>query len=156
MNTPNEHKQAPKQLKSGEGETLTFLGEPRVFKVLPSETNGAYLQFETSHASGAAIPVHAHRDEDEAFYVLTGEYEFVVGTEKMVAAAGAVLFAPRGTFHGFRVANGSSGKLLITVSPGTQHESFFRDLVEIERTRRKPLERLELLSMAQKHGWVFP
>ena len=156
MNTPKEHKSTPKQLKPGEGETLKLLGEPRVFKVLPSESNGAYLQFETSHASGAAIPLHAHRDEDEAFYVLIGEYEFVVGAEKMVAGAGAFLFAPRGTFHGFTVISRNSGKLLITVSPGTQHESFFRDLVEIERTQRKPPERLELLSLAQKHGWVFP
>ena len=52
----NKHKPAPKQLKPGEGEILTLLGEPRAIKVLPSENEGAYLQFETSHAPGMAIP----------------------------------------------------------------------------------------------------
>jgi quercetin dioxygenase-like cupin family protein len=156
MHTPNKHNPAPKLFKRGEGEALTFLGEARVFKVLPSENGGAYLQFETSHASGTTVPVHAHRDEDEAFYVLTGEYEFVVGAEKMIATAGAFLFAPHGALHGFTAVGRTPGKLLITVSPGTQHESFFRDLAEIERMRRKPPERSELLNLAQKHGWVFP
>ena len=102
------------------------------------------------------IPLHAHRDEDEAFYVLAGEFEFIVGAEKMTATAGAFLFAPRGALHGFTVVRKNPGRLLITVSPGTQHERFFRDVVEIERTRGNPPERSELLSLAQKHGWVFP
>ena len=36
----NKHKPAPKQLKPGEGEILTLLGEPRAIKVLPSENEG--------------------------------------------------------------------------------------------------------------------
>ena len=151
----NKLKPALKQLKPGEGEILTLLGEPRAIKVLPSENQGAYLQFETSHAPGMPIPLHAHRDEDEAFYVLAGEFEFMVRAEKMTATAGAVLFAPRGALHGFTVVGRNPGRLLITVSPGTQHERFFRDVLEIERTRRKPSERSELFSLAQKHRWVF-
>jgi quercetin dioxygenase-like cupin family protein len=152
----NKHKPVPKHLKPGEGEILTLLGEPRAIKVLPSENVGAYLQFETSHAPGMAIPLHAHREEDEAFYVLAGEFEFIVGAEKMIATTGAFLFAPRGALHRFTVLGRYPGRLLITVSPGTQHERFFRDVVEIERTRRIPPERPELLSLAQKRGWVFP
>ena len=110
----NKLKPAPKQLKPGEGEILTLLGEPRVIKVLPSEN------------------------------------------QKMTATTGAFLFAPRGALHGFTVVGRNPGRLLITVSPGTQHERFFRDVLEIERTRRKPPERSELLRLAQKHGWVFP
>ena len=153
----NKHKPVSKQLKPGEGEILTLLGEPpRAIKVLPSENEGAYLQFETSHAPGMTIPLHAHRDEDEAFYVLAGEFEFIVGAEKMTATAGAFQFAPRGALHGFTVVRKNPGRLLITVSPGTRHERFFRDVVEIERTRRKPPESSELLRLAEKHGWVFP
>jgi hypothetical protein len=80
----NKHKPAPKQLRPGGGENPTLLGEPRVIKVLPSE-NEAYLQFETSHAPGMAIlpfMLTGTRTRRSTFYVLTGEYEFVVGAEK--------------------------------------------------------------------------
>src|SRR6516165_9105847 len=145
----NKLKPALKQLKPGEGEILTLLGEPRVIKVLPSENQGAYLQFETSHAPGMPIPLHAHEDEDEAFYVLAGEFDFMVGAEKLTATTGAFLFAPRGALHGFTVVGRDPGRLLITVSPGTHHERFFRDVVEIERARGNSPERSELLSLAQ-------
>ena len=108
------------------------------------------------HGSRKADSPSCSPDADEAFYVLAGEFEFMVGAEKMTATTGAFLFVPRGALHGFTVVGRNPGRLLITVSPGTQHESFFRDLVEIERTPRKPAERSELLSLAQKHGWVFP
>ena len=74
----------------------------------------------------------------------------------MTATTGAFLFAPRGALHAFTVVRKNPGRLLITVSPGTQHERFFRGVVEIERTRRKPPESSELLRLAEKHGWVFP
>jgi hypothetical protein len=39
----------PKQLKPGEGETLTLLGEPRIFKVTPAENGGACLMRRGRH-----------------------------------------------------------------------------------------------------------
>ena len=96
----------PKQLKPGEGETLTLLGEPRVFKVTPAENGGACLIFETWHASGTKIPLHAHREEDEAFLVLNGEFEFLIGPDRLLATAGDLLFVPRrlSRFHDCRSA----------------------------------------------------
>ena len=116
----SQHKPMPKQLKPGESETLTLLGEPHVIKVLPSENQGAYLQFETPHAPGMPIPLHAHRDEDEAFSVLAGELEFLLGAEKLTATTGAFLFAPRAARHGFTVVGRNPGRLLISVSSRTE------------------------------------
>lgn len=69
----------PKYLQPGEGEILKGLGEPHTFKVTPAENGGIYLQFETSHVPGTKILAHFHQEEDEAFYVLAGQYEFLVG-----------------------------------------------------------------------------
>jgi quercetin dioxygenase-like cupin family protein len=146
----------PKQLKPGEGETLTLLGEPRVFKVTPAENGGACLIFETWHASGAKIPLHAHREEDEAFFVLNGEFEFLVGPDRLLATAGDLLFVPRGAFHGFTTVGPHTGRLLVTVTPGIQHEGFFLEASELARRQNKPPGKAQLLGLTLKYGWVWP
>jgi quercetin dioxygenase-like cupin family protein len=71
-----EHDMEAKYLAPGQGQLVHLLREPRIFKLTPAESGGAYLQFESRHAPGTGAPPHLHRDEDEAFYVLAGEYEF--------------------------------------------------------------------------------
>jgi quercetin dioxygenase-like cupin family protein len=91
----------PKYLAPEAGELLQLLGEPRVLKVTPAEDCGAYLQFETTHAPGSSVPPRWHHDEDEAFYMLAGEYTFSIGDSCVTAPAGAFAFVPRGTLHAF-------------------------------------------------------
>src|SRR5262249_21375219 len=86
------------------GELLQLLGEPRVLKVTPAEDGGAYLQFETTHEPGSSVPPHWHHDEDEAFYVLAGEYTFSIGDSRVTAPAGAFAFVPRGPCMRLRIA----------------------------------------------------
>jgi quercetin dioxygenase-like cupin family protein len=145
----------PKTLKPGQGEMLRLLGEPRIFKVAPSENGGACLQFETSHAPGAGAPAHLHREEDEAFYILDGVYEFRVGGSRFVATSGAFAFVPRGTVHGFANAGASVGRMLITVTPGIHHERFFREADELTRLLGKPPEISQLLNLTEEYGWTW-
>lgn len=102
------------------------LGHPRIVKVTPADTGGHYLQFESSTTPGEGAPPHWHLDEDEAFYVLAGQYEFLLGEQRVVATTGAFAFVPRGVIHGFTNRGSEVGRLLITVTPGTQHEALFR------------------------------
>jgi quercetin dioxygenase-like cupin family protein len=89
-----------KCLNAGDGEIIMLLGEPRVLKMTPAETAGACLQFETSHAPGTQVPLHLHREEHEAFYLLVGECEFEVENSRFTATAGAFVFVPSGAVHG--------------------------------------------------------
>ena len=41
-------------------------------------------------------PLHLHRDDDEAWYVLDGTLGFRLGEEELAAGAGAAVVAPRG------------------------------------------------------------
>ena len=141
----------PKRLAPNEGEIL----EQRIVKITPAENGGSYLQFETSHAPGANVPAHFHHQEDEAFYVLAGQYEFLVGETRFIATTGAFAFAPRGTVHAFTNIGQETGRLLITVTPGTQHEGLMREVVTLTEQLRKPPEPSQVAALALKYGWVW-
>ncbi len=126
----------PKQLGPGEGEILV----QRILKITPDENGGSYLQFESSHVPGTNVQPHFHLEEDEAFYVLAGQYEFLIGETRFTMTAGGFAFAPRGTVHGFRTTGQEVGRLLITVTPGTYHEGLFREVAALVKQRGKPPE----------------
>ena len=44
-------------------------------------------------------PLHLHRNDDEAWYVLEGKLCVRVGTEEVQAKAGSAVLVPRGTPH---------------------------------------------------------
>ena len=63
----------------GEGtRSLWVLCELLTHKIPSHKTGGAYALFEAATPPGAGPPPHVHHREDEAFYVLEGEYEFLV------------------------------------------------------------------------------
>lgn len=144
-----------KYLAPGQGQLVHLLGEPRIFKLTPAESGGAYLQFESRHAPGTGAPLHWHREEDEAFYVLAGEYEFTVGDTRVRATPGAFAFVPRGTLHAFKSIGQEAGRLLITVTPGTWHEGLFRSVEELTTKLGRQPTKKQLLALASQHGWIM-
>ncbi len=57
----------------------------------------------------AGVPLHAHEDHTDAFYVLEGEAEFQVGDEVFRAGPASFVAVPPGVRHGFR--NAGDGEL---------------------------------------------
>src|SRR5499426_3304252 len=66
------------------------------------DTGGAYCLLEVSLAPGMGVPRHIHTREDEAYFVLSGELEVIVGSEVFVLGAGDTLVAPRDIPHQLR------------------------------------------------------
>lgn len=66
----------------------------------------------TWQPGGFAPLPHVHRDEDETFYTLAGQFEFRIGGDRVVADAGTLAFVPRGTVHGFTVVGVDPARLL--------------------------------------------
>jgi mannose-6-phosphate isomerase-like protein (cupin superfamily) len=58
-----------------------------------------------------------HRDQDENFYVLEGNFEFLVDDRTVECGPGSFLHLPKGTVHTFRNIGEVDGKLLVTISP---------------------------------------
>jgi mannose-6-phosphate isomerase-like protein (cupin superfamily) len=51
---------------------------------------------------GRELEAHVHADEDDAFYILSGELTFLLGGERVPAPPGTFVLVPPGTEHGFR------------------------------------------------------
>jgi len=60
---------------------------------------------------------HAHADEDDAFYVLDGELQFVVEDQDVRAPAGTFVLVPPGVVHTFRNASSSPVRILNVHAP---------------------------------------
>jgi quercetin dioxygenase-like cupin family protein len=79
---------------------------------------GDFAIFESGPPPGHGQPPHVHDEYDEAFHVLAGEVLFRVGDEEMAALAGATVFAPRGSVHGFRNVTAEAARMLVIATPG--------------------------------------
>ena len=104
---------------------------------------------------GEESPWHVHYAEDESFYVVEGELEVIVGSDRLRLGPGDFAFGPRGIPHGFRAVSTTPVRvLLITVGGG------FSDFVaEVSRpapegTRPAPAEpdMEKLVAAARKYG----
>ena len=106
----------------GPGDRYTFL-------VTGEESGGSYFAMEAFVPPGGGPPPHVHRREDETFYLLEGEIEFLLGDETVVAGAGDFVNVPRGTVHRFRNAGAETARMVLTFTPAGI-EGFFRETLE--------------------------
>lgn len=63
------------------------------------------------------VDPHVHDDFVDAFYVLAGEVEFVVGEDTFRAEPGSFVAAPPGVRHGFRNAGDTQLRMLNVHAP---------------------------------------
>ena len=112
---------------AGEGERLAWRADMLV-KAAASETRGAFTLIDTTNPPDAGPPLHLHRDVDEAFYVLEGDYEFTCGPQQTQGGPGSFVLLPRGVPHRYR-SGAQGGRLLILFTPGGT-EKYFRELAE--------------------------
>lgn len=106
--------------------SLRVLGELLIHKIPSHRTGGAYSLFEATTHPGSGPPPHVHHREDEAYYVLEGEYEFMVDDRTIKAGAGSLIYVPKGTLHTHKNVGDGVGRMLLTQTPGGLYELFFR------------------------------
>jgi quercetin dioxygenase-like cupin family protein len=111
---------------AGEGETTWFLQNRMTVKATAETTGGAYGLVESWIAAGASPPLHIHRYEDEAFWVLEGRVRFRCGDEDIVVGSGSFVFLPRDVPHTFVVEGEDDAHILTLLTPGGG-EWFFID-----------------------------
>ncbi len=89
--------------KSDEGRALWHLDALLIFKALGSETAGQFWALEGLADQRMAVPLHTHSREDELWYILEGEFEFIIGDERRIIGPGTFAYIPRNTPHSFFV-----------------------------------------------------
>jgi mannose-6-phosphate isomerase-like protein (cupin superfamily) len=65
------------------------------------------------------VPLHRHRIEDEAWYVLEGTLRFQYGEREFEAPAGSGVFLPRGVSHKFWNPGPVPARYLLIMGPKT-------------------------------------
>lgn len=107
----------------GEGEVIAWRG--RMHLLAGAENSEQRLTIlQTANPRDAGPPLHRHSREDEAFYVLEGDYTFECGDRVVSASAGSFVFLPRGVPHRYQ-AGKEGGRLLMIFAPGGI-EDYFR------------------------------
>ncbi len=97
-------------LAADEGDAYDFLSTLSIIKASGAATNNALGVVEMRLPAGFSPPPHIHHNEDEAFYLLSGQVVAQVGEQQIAAHAGSFLWLPRGVQHGFVVsADGPDG-----------------------------------------------
>jgi quercetin dioxygenase-like cupin family protein len=113
----------------GEGRrSLWVLGELVTYKIPSQHTGGAYALFEVTTQPGGGPPAHVHHREDESFYVLEGQFEFLSGEETLRVGAGSLIYIPKGTLHTHKNVGEGIGSILVSQSPGGLYERFFEEV----------------------------
>ena len=120
-----------------EGEAFWFLGTLMTVKAGTKETNGGFTLIESVSPPGFAPPPHIHREEDEAFYLLSGQLSITCGDQTWTAEPGAFAFLPKGVPHVFRVTGPSPAKMLQLTLPA-QFERFAAEVGEPAKERELP------------------
>jgi quercetin dioxygenase-like cupin family protein len=109
----------------GPGEGRTIPGTVAItLKATSEETGGSIGFLEATSFPGYGPPRHIHRSHDELFYVLEGEFLFLVGERQLSALPGTFVFIPRGTVHAAKVIGTEPGKVLMAYIPGGLEHSF--------------------------------
>lgn len=104
-------------------------GDHYTFLVTGEESGGAYFAMEALVPQGGGPPPHIHTREDETFYLLAGQIEFLLGEETIVAGAGDFVNVPRGTVHRFRNTGTETARMVLTFTPAGI-ERWFEETLE--------------------------
>jgi mannose-6-phosphate isomerase-like protein (cupin superfamily) len=135
----------------GEGETVLIPdGRQFLFKTVSTDTGGAYSLGEfVLPLAGAALP-HIHWGNEEAFYVLEGEFTVGVGEQSVIARPGSFILVPRGTVHSLHNAGTTPGKLLFVISPAGM-ERMFVEIGQILSARDRPPDRAAIQAIRDRY-----
>lgn len=122
---------SPVHVGPGEGWAVRMPGAQLVTRKVSSEqTGGAYSLFEVAVAPTGGEGPHIQHREDECFYVLEGRFEFVVEDTEIEAGPGSLIYVPRGNLHAFENVGQTTGRMLVSQTPGGVYEGFVEEVGE--------------------------
>jgi quercetin dioxygenase-like cupin family protein len=95
-----------------------FAGDAYSVKLTAADTNGSIGIVQASVPPGGGPIPHTHADQDETFYVLNGELEFLDGDRTFMARTGDLVHIPRQVRHRFLNVGFHTAQMLFLYTPG--------------------------------------
>jgi quercetin dioxygenase-like cupin family protein len=142
----------PIMLAPGEGHAVHPLGMDMSVKARGAQTGGGLTVIEWTGRSGEKAPPAVHADDDEAFYVLEGEFTIQVGERKLRATAGSFAYVPRGTLHNISCEGDQPGRVLMIFTPGRM-DRFFQEIAALPPG---PPDFAKLIGISARYGTSHP
>ena len=136
---------------ANEGNWLNVLGMQLKFLCTSDDTQGRYSSMLNTVPKGLGAPPHQH-PWDEAFYVLKGQVEFLVGDKTHVLNVGDYVLAPANTTHGFTGLSDEEGLMIAFESPGHSHR-FFEEINDTVTNLPADLDKMP--DIGQRHHVTF-
>jgi len=139
-------------VQPNEGHHFDVMGAAMTYKATADDTGGAYsLAIEITPPHGG-LPLHVHHREDEAMYILEGEYEIQCGDQLIRATPGFFVFLPRDTPNRYQNTGDTPGKFLFITSPGG-FEKLIAETSALTLSGQPDMREME--AAAQRHGVEF-
>jgi len=139
-------------LHADEGRRFEVFGSTILVKATAEDTRGAFcLALETTPPHGG-LPLHVHHREDEAMYILEGEFEIQSGDQVLAAGAGTFVFLPRDVPNRYRNVGDTPGRFLQITSPAGFEELVRRTSLVMSGG---PPDMNEVMRLGQEHGVEF-
>ena len=144
-------------LQEDEGEALVSgrRRAPMRIKVDSARAPGVTMSMVMSEvAPGAAIPVHRHTHEDELIFIHAGQGVVTLGEHETPVAPGAMLYGPRGLWHGVK-NTGSTTLIWCAIFSPAGFEQYFKEVGTAPGSSAAPPSPAQLAAAANKYGLVF-
>jgi quercetin dioxygenase-like cupin family protein len=103
----------------GGGRRAIAGGNQVTFKIGPESGAHDLSMFESRISPGGGVFPHLHREFEEAFFVLEGELEFLLGDSWEAGPSGSAVHIPRGVVHAFRNQSQAPARLLVVHTPAS-------------------------------------
>jgi quercetin dioxygenase-like cupin family protein len=144
---------APFAREPGAGPVLNVLGVTQVYKLTSGDTGGALSLCEATVPPGAGAPPHVHANEDESFFVLSGEVLVEVEGEAAPrrVGPGGFVFGARGRRHAFRNIGDQTARLLVLAMPSANIDHMFGEIDAALAGGGAP-DLANLAAIAARHG----
>jgi mannose-6-phosphate isomerase-like protein (cupin superfamily) len=99
-------------------------------KISSKDTDNDLYVFESTRLKNGGPREHVHFDQDEWWYVLSGEFTVKIGDQIFYLKAGDSAFGPRMVPHVWEKTNEGEGKLLMIFQPAGKMEALFKAISE--------------------------
>lgn len=132
---------------------LHAFGDEMTVLLSGADTGGKLAMCLDVTPPGGGPPPHYHQNEDEWFFPLEGEVEFLIDGEWRAVALGTAVFVPRGTIHTFRNSGSEPLKMLVQTNPAG-FEIYFERCAEVFAESGPP-DMARIMAISADHGIHF-
>lgn len=136
-------------VREGQVPTLNVLGDRLQVLLRSADSPHQMAAMAVTVEPGGQVPLHLHQQEEEGYYILSGQLSLTVGTVEHHLRPGDFAHVPPRTPHGYR-NDGSEAVRFLAWTVGGPIDRFFADMSE--QVRVMPDDAPRMQALMQRYG----